>query len=118
MRRAPVFLAALASLVAATSATPGAQCAVFSKAVSCAQPAKPPMRLDFGATTPLLRAGPVTGAHMWPAPTNIPSSAVDCAMVQQPDPKFHSAMPIVRPSAGEGATFAMNIVRVPSCKTK
>jgi hypothetical protein len=39
-------------------------------------------------------------------------------MVQQPDPKFHSAMPIVRPSAGEGATFAMNIVRVPSCKTK
>ena len=39
------------------------------------------------------------------------------AMVQQPDPKFHSAMPIVRPNAGEGATFAMNIVRVPSCKT-
>jgi hypothetical protein len=39
-------------------------------------------------------------------------------MIQPVDPKFHSAMPIVRPSAGEGATFSMVIVKPPSCKSK
>lgn len=76
------------------------------------------MRLDFGATTPLLKPGPVTGAHIWAATTNVPSGAIDCAMVQHPDPKFHSAMPIVRPSAGANAKFAMQTVLVPACKTK
>ena len=48
-----------------------------------------------------------------------PSSArtvpTDCAMLKPVNPKFHSAMPIVKPDPK--VNYALRIVTVPSCKT-
>jgi hypothetical protein len=42
------------------------------------------------------------------------STPVDCQMVKPVDPNFHSAMPIVKPSADK--KYALRVIQTPPCK--
>ena len=117
MAKAAMFATAVGGLMLAGSTSAGAQCLTLSPTPRpCATPTT--SRPLFGRSLDIPKELPKRIA-----PLSVPSSpsqttgepkGLDCEMAREPDPKFHSAMPVLKPNSS--VTSALRVIPVAPCK--
>ena len=117
MVKAVMFAMVVGGLMLVGSTSAGAQCLTLSPTPRpCAAPTK--TRPLFGRSLDIpmelpKRIAPLSVASS-PSQTTREPKGLDCEIAREPDPKFRSAMPVLK--SNPSVTFALRVIPVAPCK--
>jgi len=107
-----MLAAMVAVLMVAGAGVASAQCVRFSHDAPCARLTQPSVRLDVSASQPAPNG--IVPNRVSPQAGQSESGGVDCRMVKPVDPKFYSAMPVMKPDPN--VLLPMKVIQAPACK--